>query len=104
VRCKLPTYEYQCTDCSNTFERRQRFDEEPIANCPKCAGKARRVIHSVPILFKGSGFYCTDHGRALRDDPGRKNGEKEPEAELKTEVKSEPKTQTTTAPKLEDGG
>ena len=29
--------------------------------CPKCQGKARRVLHSVPIIFKGSGFYTTDN-------------------------------------------
>ena len=28
--------------------------------CPRCQGKASRVIHSVPVIFKGSGFYVTD--------------------------------------------
>lgn len=56
----MPIYEYECNDCHCLFERRQRFDEEPVAVCPKCEGKARRVIHSVPIIFKGSGFYITD--------------------------------------------
>jgi len=57
----MPTYEYECDDCQDRFERRQGFDEEPISVCPKCKGRARRVIHSVPIIFKGSGFYVTDH-------------------------------------------
>jgi len=57
----MPTYEYECSECEFNFERKQRFDAEPIAMCPKCQGKARRVIHSVPIIFKGSGFYVTDH-------------------------------------------
>ena len=100
----MPIYEYQCSDCSTIFDRRQRFDEEPVATCPQCSGKARRVIHSVPILFKGSGFYCTDHGRVLRDTPSRKNGEKEPGSELKPEEKPEVKTQTATATKSEDIG
>ena len=60
MRCKLPVYEYECSLCSTRFDRRQRFDEEPVAVCPECAGKARRVIHSVPVFFKGSGFYITD--------------------------------------------
>ena len=34
-----------------------------IAVCPQCQGRAKRVFHSVPVLFKGSGFYSTDHGR-----------------------------------------
>lgn len=57
----MPIYEYECGDCQDRFERKQGFDEEPISVCPKCKGKARRVIHSVPIIFKGSGFYVTDH-------------------------------------------
>lgn len=60
----MPIYEYECGDCQNRFERKQRFDEEPIKVCPRCQGKARRVIHSVPIIFKGSGFYVTDHRKS----------------------------------------
>ena len=57
----MPTYEYECGLCHYHFERKQRFNEEPVAMCPKCQGKARRVINSVPIIFKGSGFYVTDN-------------------------------------------
>ncbi len=57
----MPLYEYECNACNHRFERKQRFDEEPVALCPKCEGKARRVIHSVPVIFKGNGFYVTDH-------------------------------------------
>jgi len=77
----MPIYEYECDLCSCRFERRQRFDEEPVAICPKCEGKARRVIHSVPVIFKGSGFYITDN---------RKGGAKEL-GEPKVPVKSEEK-------------
>ena len=56
----MPTYEYECGVCHFHFERKQNFDDEPIAMCPKCQGKSRRVIHSVPIIFRGSGFYITD--------------------------------------------
>ncbi len=63
----MPTYEYECGKCQFRFERKQSFDEEPVAACPQCQGKARRVIHSTPVIFKGSGFYVTDsrkHGKA----------------------------------------
>ena len=69
----MPIYEYECTACRLRFERRQRFDEEPVASCPECSGKARRVIHSVPVLFRGSGFYCTDYGRGSSGNPRRKD-------------------------------
>jgi len=70
----MPTYEYECGSCHHRFERKQRFDEEPVAMCPKCGGKARRVIHSTPIIFKGSGFYTTDNRKGM---PEPEKGEKE---------------------------
>ncbi len=63
----MPIYEYECSLCRFHFDRKQRFDEEPVAICPKCQGKAHRVLHSIPVIFKGSGFYITDN---------RKGGEK----------------------------
>ena len=57
----MPIYEYECSACNFQFERKQRFDEEPVAVCPQCQGKCHRVIHSVPVIFKGSGFYVTDN-------------------------------------------
>jgi len=72
----MPVYEYECGVCHCRFERRQRFDEEPVSICPRCQGKARRVLHSVPIFFKGSGFYSTDHGRAWQGTTARKTEEK----------------------------
>ena len=60
----MPTYDYECDDCEHTFERKQRFDEEPVTECPECSGKSRRVINSVPIIFKGSGFYVTDNRKS----------------------------------------
>ena len=76
----MPIYEYECSLCQCRFERRQDFDDEPVAICPKCEGKARRVIHSVPIIFKGSGFYITDNrkgngGGKAGGDTGKKAGE-----------------------------
>jgi putative FmdB family regulatory protein len=57
----VPVYEYECSLCQFRFDRRQGFDDEPVAMCPKCQGKARRILHSNPVIFKGSGFYSTDN-------------------------------------------
>ncbi len=65
----MPIYEYECSLCHFHFERRQSFDEEPVAICPKCQGKTRRVFQSAPIIFKGSGFYVTDNRQG---DPAEK--------------------------------
>ena len=74
----MPIYEYECGVCQCRFERKQKFDEEPVAMCPKCEGKARRVIHSVPVIFKGSGFYITDSRKdcGVEKDEGETRKEK----------------------------
>lgn len=59
----MPIYEYECCSCRKHFDKRQGFQDEAICFCPECHGEARRIYHSVPIIFKGSGFYCTDYGR-----------------------------------------
>ena len=70
----MPTYEYECGSCHFRFERKQRFDAKPVAVCPKCRGKAKRVFHSNPVIFKGSGFYTTDSRKGV-PEPGK--GKKE---------------------------
>jgi len=79
----VPIYEYECGLCHFHFERKQRFDEEPVAMCPKCQGKARRIIHSVPVIFKGSGFYTTDN----RKGSSSEKAEEEKPAKDKREEK-----------------
>ena len=56
----MPTYQYICSKCNTHFELRQGFNDESVADCPKCKGEARRLFVPVPIIFKGSGFYVTD--------------------------------------------
>jgi predicted nucleic acid-binding Zn ribbon protein len=43
--------------------------------CPKCQKKARRVIHSIPIIFKGSGFYITDSRKGAPPEVGKEPAE-----------------------------
>ncbi|HEX9916171.1 MAG TPA: FmdB family zinc ribbon protein [candidate division Zixibacteria bacterium] len=58
----MPTYEYECTACGHQFEESQKMTDKPIEICPKCKGKVKRKISGgAGVLFKGSGFYITDH-------------------------------------------
>jgi len=72
----MPVYEYECGKCSCRFELRQSFDDSPVAVCPQCRGRARRVFVPVPVIFKGSGFYVTDHRKGDNGN-GKKEGTKE---------------------------
>ena len=73
----MPTYEYECNTCHRRFDKRQGFNDEPIASCPNCKGLSQRVFHAVPVVFKGSGFYCTDHGHGGRYDSTKADNETE---------------------------
>ena len=59
----MPRYDYRCSGCGHEFEIKQSFSDEPSASCGECGDEARRVIHSVPVVFKGSGFYVNDYGK-----------------------------------------
>jgi putative FmdB family regulatory protein len=57
----MPTYEYLCKTCSHRFETWQKMIDDPLEICPECGGHIRRVYYPAGIVFKGSGFYKTDH-------------------------------------------
>jgi putative FmdB family regulatory protein len=95
----MPVYSYQCENCGVRFDRYQKFTEQPLAWCPECGKKALRKVYSpVGIVFKGSGFYATDH----RSPSGAsyaagKTGEKSSEGE-KTTGESSSSTPSSAAP------
>jgi len=66
----MPTYEYQCEKCHQTFEAFQSMKDQAYDVCPKelCrleswgAGKVKRLLGTgAGLIFKGSGFYITDY-------------------------------------------
>jgi putative FmdB family regulatory protein len=62
VEVVMPVYSYQCENCGVRFDRYQKFTDQSLTWCPECGKKALRKVYSpVGIVFKGSGFYSTDH-------------------------------------------
>ena len=58
----MPVYTYRCESCGVQFERHQFFHDAPLKICPECRKKTlRKVITPTKVIFKGSGFYSTDH-------------------------------------------
>ena len=57
----MPTYEYRCAKCGEDLEVYQTFTEEPLKKHAGCGGKLMKVLSSVGIVLKGSGFYKTDN-------------------------------------------
>jgi putative FmdB family regulatory protein len=56
----MPTYEYRCAKCAETFEVYQSFTDKPLKRHKGCGGDLRKIFHARGIVFKGSGFYATD--------------------------------------------
>lgn len=82
----MPTYEYSCDGCGHRFERFQKITQKPVRKCPSCEkSKARRLISAGGLLiFKGSGFYVTEHKRGGSSSDGSADGDKKKTARKTT--------------------
>ena len=91
----MPIYEYRCPN-GHLFELFQRMDDPPPKTCEVCgASPLEKVLHPVPIFFKGKGFYSTDYGKKGRkrdstDSEKAKSGDGDKKPEKKETKKAEP--------------
>jgi putative FmdB family regulatory protein len=69
----MPIYEYRCEHCGE-FEEMQRITDPPLARCPRCHRKVRRLISNTSFQLKGSGWYVTDYARAGAGNGAKKEG------------------------------
>ncbi len=92
----MPVYTYRCDSCGVQFERHQSFQDAPLKTCPECRKKSlKKVITPTRVIFKGSGFYATDHKSSSSGNSSSttKSSESKPE---KAEKKEESKSATAT--------
>ncbi|MEE9203189.1 MAG: zinc ribbon domain-containing protein [Dehalococcoidia bacterium] len=100
----MPIYEFRCGSCGHYFEVKRGFGDTSPATCPECQGESQKMFRPVPIIYKGSGFYATDHRPtgwkaeepkektpAKTEDKAAKAEDKATKAEAKTEDKAEAK-------------
>jgi putative FmdB family regulatory protein len=71
----MPTYEYRCTRCKHQFEAVHRVGET-VDRCERCGGRVRRVFSAPALIFKGSGWYITDHRKTPAPSEGDGGGAK----------------------------
>jgi len=58
----MPVYVYHCATCGYEFEQQQSFSDKPLKKCPECGHYTlHKVYMPVSVIYKGSGFYSTDH-------------------------------------------
>lgn len=59
----MPIYEYKCPDCGHVFDVMQKFSDDPVTVCPKCAGQqVKKLISATAFVLKGSGWYKDHYG------------------------------------------
>jgi len=91
----MPVYTYRCDSCGVQFERHQSFHDSPMKTCPECRKKSlKKVITPTRVIFKGSGFYATDHKSPSGDkaSSGSKSQESKPEKKEESKPASESKS------------
>lgn len=87
----MPTYTYRCNECDHEFQTRQRMTDDPLTECPVCKGRVRRVVSSVGVVFKGSGFYVTDNrSSSANGKPGKTKGKDSEKSTSDTSSSSAP--------------
>ena len=87
----MPIYEYKCQKCG-TFETTQRITDKPLAKCPTCKGKVRKLISNTSFQLKGTGWYVTDYARKGKSEDGKSDTSKtESSSKPASESKSESK-------------
>ena len=90
----MPVYVYHCADCGFQFEQQQKFSDNPLKKCPECGNSSLHKVYSpVGIIYKGSGFYSTDHrsssGAVSASKPKKETEKKETEKTAKATPKTE---------------
>lgn len=91
----MPIYTYRCENCGVQFERNQKFSDAPLTRCPECGKKSLRKVYTpVGIVFKGPGFYATDHRSPSGGRSVSSHNEEKPSGESKSHNDQPPTTDT----------
>lgn len=88
----MPIYIYHCANCDFEFEHSQHFTDPHLKKCPQCGKLAlKKVFTPATVIYKGSGFYSTDHrsSSGAGSSTAHKKKDEKP-AEKKGESASEP--------------
>lgn len=103
----MPVYTYRCDNCGIQFDQTQKFSDPVLTKCPECGKKSLRKVYTpVGIVFKGSGFYATDHrspsGGGVYSS-NNKTEEHKAEGEAKGKTESKAKTTAAKEPSVPSG-
>ena len=91
----MPTYEYKCKKCGNTFEKFQSITANPIEKCKKCDGEVYRLISkNVNFILKGKGYYSTDNRKSSFQSEKKRLDTSSIKGQEKKEISKKPDSTT----------
>jgi putative FmdB family regulatory protein len=94
----MPTYDYKCSECGHLFEELQSMNAVPLVDCPDCGKPAlkRLIAGGAGMVFKGSGFYLTDYGKAgsAKASPSSSSGKPSEKSEKSEKAETSEKSET----------
>lgn len=96
----MPTYDYICKACDQSFEIFHSMKEADRTDCPSCgeATLQKKIGTGAGIIFKGSGFYETDYRKTQSGDASK--GSESTSEKTESKNSKEPKADAK-APKRE---
>ncbi len=89
----MPIYEYSCQKCG-VIEVTQRITEKPLAKCPTCKSKVKKLISNTSFQLKGTGWYVTDYARKGQSGESKSDSGSKSSSSSTTESKSESKSES----------
>ena len=72
----MPIYEYECTSCCKIIEVIQRMTEDPLTNCPDCAGPVNKLVSKSSFQLKGGGWYADGYSSKSSNGSGSTSKDK----------------------------
>ena len=94
----MPVYTYRCENCGIQFDQTQKFSDPVLTRCPECGKKSLKKVYTpVGIVFKGSGFYATDHRSPSGVTHSSSTKHEESKSTEKAETKAETKAEKSSA-------
>lgn len=98
----MPLYTYRCNENDHEFQVRQRMMDDPLTECPICGGSVRRIVSSVGVVFKGSGFYVTDNRSSSANGKSSKSKSKENQDSTPSTTSTKPAESTSSGGAVAD--
>ncbi len=62
----MPVYEYECLSCQKVHEILQKFSDPPLAECPDCRSKVKKLMSLNSFSLKGGGWYASDYKKTAK--------------------------------------